>query len=119
MSRNASDEMLRAVAAQGGLAAIYTIDYVLGAGPESFHTWYRHLEHAVKVAGIDHVAIGTDRTFFPTWPPGVLDWTNWPYWTVGLVCRGHSDDEIQKIIGANFLRYARQVLDKQPWGAFM
>ncbi|MDE2815232.1 MAG: membrane dipeptidase [Chloroflexota bacterium] len=119
VSRNADDAMLKAVAAKGGLVAIYSIDYVLGTGPESFHTWYRHLEHAISVAGSDHVAIGTDRTFFPTWPPGALDWTNWPYWTVGLVCKGHSDEEIQKIIGTNFLRYARQVLDKRPWGAFM
>lgn len=119
VSRNADDAMLKAVAAQGGLVAIYSIDYVLGTGPESFHTWYRHLEHAISVAGIDHVAIGTDRTFFPTWQPGALDWTNWPYWTVGLVCMGHTDEEIQKIIGGNFLRYAGQVLDKRPWGAFM
>ena len=119
VSRNADDAMLKAVAAQGGLIAIYSIDYVLGTGPESFHTWYRHLEHAISVAGIDHVAIGTDRTFFPTWQPGALDWTNWPYWTVGLVCMGHTDNEIQEIIGGNFLRYARQVLDKRPWGAFM
>ncbi len=119
VSRNADDAMLKAVVAKGGLVAIYSIDYVLGTGPESFHTWYRHLEHAIKVAGIDHVAIGTDRTFFPTWPPGALDWTNWPYWTVGLVCRGHTDDDIQKIIGGNFLRYARQVLDKRPWGTFI
>ena len=119
VSRNADDAMLKAVAAKGGLVAIYSIDYVLGTVPESFHTWYRHLEHAIKVAGIDHVAIGTDRTFFPTWQPGALDWTNWPYWTVGLVCMGHSDEEIQKLIGGNCLRFARQVLDKRPWGAFM
>jgi len=119
VSRNADDAMLKAVAAKGGLIAIYSIDYVLGTGPESFHTWYRHLEHAISVAGIDHVAIGTDRTFFPIWKPAALDWTNWPYWTVGLVCKGHSDEEIQKTIGGNFLRYARQVLDKRPWGTFM
>ncbi len=118
-SRNASDELMRAVAAQGGLVAIYAIDYMLGTGPESFLTWHRHLERALSVAGSDHVAVGTDRTFFPGWRPAPLDWTNWPYWTVGLVCKGHSDDEIQKIIGGNFLRYARRVLDKRPWGAFM
>ncbi|MCY4437057.1 MAG: membrane dipeptidase [Chloroflexi bacterium] len=119
VSRNADDAMLKAVAASGGLIAIYSIDYVLGTGPESFHTWYRHLEHAIKVAGIDYVGVGTDRTFFPGWQPAALDWTNWPFWTVGLVCMGHSDDEIQKIIGGNYLRYAQQVLDKHPWGAFM
>lgn len=118
-SRNTDDEILRAMATEGGIAAFYTIDYVLGPGPESFHTWYRHLEHAIEVAGIDHVAIGSDRTFFPTWKPGPLDWTNWPYWTVGLVVKGHSDDEIRKIIGGNYLRYVEQVLDKRPWGPFL
>ena len=117
--RNATDELLRAVAKRGGLVAIYTIDYVLGTGPESFRTWYRHLEHAIEVAGIDHVGIGADRTFFPGWRPGPLDWTNWPYWTVGLVCQGHSDDEIRKIIGGNYRRFAEQILDVQPTGNFM
>jgi membrane dipeptidase len=75
------------------------------------------VEHAIETAGIDHVAIGSDRTFFPTWKPSPLDWTNWPYWTVGLVCKGLPDADIQKIIGANYLRYAERVLDKRPWGA--
>jgi len=118
-NRNASDELLRAVGQCGGLVAFYTIDYVLGTGPESFHTWYRHLEHAIDIAGIEHVAVGADRTYIPSWRPRPLDWTNWPYWTVGLVCKGHSDDEIRKIIGANYRRLAQRVLDKQPWGSFM
>lgn len=118
-SRNASDEIMRAVAARGGLVAIYTIGYMLDVAPESFQTWFRHLEHAVEVAGIDHVAIGTDRTFFPGWQPGPLDWTNWPYLTVGLVCRGWSDEDVQKVIGANYLRHLDRVLDKQPWGPFI
>ena len=37
-------------------------------------------------------------------------WTNWPLFTVGLVQRGHSDADIQKIIGGNILRVAREVL---------
>ncbi len=57
------------------------------------------------------------------WPPGEndpqwrqehmvqsLSWTNWPLFTVGLVQRGYSDDDIQKIIGGNMLRVAREVL---------
>jgi membrane dipeptidase len=35
---------------------------------------------------------------------GSLSWTNWPLFTVGLVKRGFKDDEIQKILGGNFLR---------------
>jgi microsomal dipeptidase-like Zn-dependent dipeptidase len=120
-SRNASDEILRALAATAGVAAFYTIDYVLGLGDhaKTFGCFAQHLEHALGVAGADHVAIGTDRTHFPDWPPTSMDWTNWPYWTVGLVCRGWTDDQIRNVIGANFLRLAQGVLDRQPWGPFI
>ena len=36
-----------------------------------------------------------------------IAWTNWPLFTVGLVQRGYSDDDIQKIIGGNVMRVAR------------
>lgn len=39
-----------------------------------------------------------------------LAWTNWPLFTVGLVQRGYSDSDIQKILGGNVLRVARAVL---------
>jgi membrane dipeptidase len=38
-----------------------------------------------------------------------LAWTNWPLFTVGLVQRGYSDEDIAKIIGGNLLRVVRQV----------
>ncbi len=54
------------------------------------------------------------------WPEGALGgnwpkqssiaWTNWPLYTVGLVQRGYSDEEIQKIIGGNVMRVCRDVL---------
>jgi len=39
-----------------------------------------------------------------------LAWTNWPLFTVGLVQRGHSDEDIRKIIGGNVLRVAKEAL---------
>ena len=36
-----------------------------------------------------------------------LAWTNWPLFTVGLVQRGYSDEQIEKILGLNMLRVAR------------
>jgi len=39
-----------------------------------------------------------------------MEWTNWPIFTIGLVQRGYSDSDIQKIIGGNVLRVARAVL---------
>ena len=38
-----------------------------------------------------------------------LAWTNWPVFTIGLVQRGYTDEEIQKILGGNVLRVARAV----------
>jgi membrane dipeptidase len=38
-----------------------------------------------------------------------LSWTNWPLFTVGLVQRGHSDDDIRKIIGGNVMRVIGKV----------
>lgn len=45
-----------------------------------------------------------------------MAWTNWPLFTVGLVQRGYSDEEIKKIIGGNILRVAKQVW-RSPIGA--
>lgn len=42
-----------------------------------------------------------------------LAWTNWPLFTVGLVQRGYSDEEIQKIIGGNMMRVARAALGEK------
>jgi membrane dipeptidase len=42
-----------------------------------------------------------------------MSWTNWPLFTVGLVQRGYSDEDIRKIVGGNFLRVAREVLPSQ------
>jgi membrane dipeptidase len=56
------------------------------------------------------------------WPPGALGgesedpgarqslaWTNWPMFTVGLVQRGYTDEDIRKILGGNMLRVAKAV----------
>jgi membrane dipeptidase len=40
-----------------------------------------------------------------------LAWTNWPLFTVGLICRGYRDEDILKIIGGNVVRVARAVWD--------
>jgi membrane dipeptidase len=70
-----------------------------------------HIEHAVKIAGVDHVGLGADmypRTPSPVGIGGVQDY---PKITVGLKKRGYSPDEIKKIMGGNFLRVWKQVTD--------
>lgn len=39
-----------------------------------------------------------------------IAWTNWPLFTVGLVQRGHSDDDNRRIIGGNVMRVSREAL---------
>ncbi|MDB4439832.1 membrane dipeptidase, partial [Planctomicrobium sp.] len=52
-----------------------------------------------------------DGSLGGNWPGrATLAWTNWPLFTVGLVQRGYSDEEIQKIIGGNILRVCQDVL---------
>ncbi len=47
-----------------------------------------------------------------------MAWTNWPLFTVGLVQRGHSDENIMKILGGNVLRVARAVMpDSLPFAS--
>lgn len=57
-----------------------------------------------------------DEVGLPEWAKPVqvqsLQWTNWPLFTVGLVQRGYSDEDIRKIIGGNILRVAEQVWRK-------
>lgn len=66
---------------------------------------FDHIDHAVKVAGVDHVGIGADldSCLIPT-PEGFDSVRDYPKLTEGLVERGYSDDAIEKIMGGNFLR---------------
>lgn len=60
--RNKTDEQLRALAANGGVAGIYFMPYLRPSGQPKAEDVIRHLEHALDVAGENHVGIGTDGT---------------------------------------------------------
>jgi len=67
-----------------------------------------HLDHAVKIAGIDHVGIGTDFDGGGG-IPGFNDDTEAPNVTIELVRRGYTEAQIKKIWGENLLRVWREV----------
>jgi microsomal dipeptidase-like Zn-dependent dipeptidase len=71
-----------------------------------------HIDHAVKVAGIDHVGIGTDFDGGGG-IAGFNDDTEAPNGTVERVRRGYSEREIRKIWGENFLRVWQKVMDRR------
>src|SRR3546814_114862 len=58
--RNTTDADLRALADKGGVAGIYFMPFLRASGQPHADDVIRHIEHAVKVAGEDHVALGTD-----------------------------------------------------------
>lgn len=58
--RNTHDRELRALAEKGGVVGIYFMPFLRRSGQAQADDVIRHLEHAVKVAGEDHVALGTD-----------------------------------------------------------
>jgi membrane dipeptidase len=69
-----------------------------------FHTLFDHLEYIVKLAGIDHVGLGGDFDGINVTPKVLTDVTKYPMITKELVKRGYSKEDINKIIGGNFIR---------------
>jgi membrane dipeptidase len=63
-----------------------------------------HIEHIAKVAGVDHVGLGSDFDGVPNLPEGVRDVADLPNITYELLRRGHSDEDVLKILGGNFMR---------------
>lgn len=145
--RNMTDDMLRALARNGGVCMINFFSAFIseevaqamarasrrpknqGAGgteevPDDSIDWGRYLDwfvsigcpqatidqvvdhivHAVKVAGADHVGIGSDFDGVPSLPHGLQDAASLPGLTEGLLARGLAAAEIEKILGLNFLR---------------
>ena len=63
-----------------------------------------HIDHIVKVAGIDHVGIGADFDGANDMPEGAKDVSMLPNITYELLKRGYSEQDIRKILGGNLLR---------------
>jgi membrane dipeptidase len=68
-----------------------------------------HIDHAVKIAGIDHVGIGSDFDGITSPPQGLEDISKMPALVAVLLKRGYSEQDIKKILGGNYLRVIREV----------
>lgn len=68
-----------------------------------------HIDHVVKLIGIDHVGIGSDYDGVgDSLPIGLKDVASYPNLVQGLIDRGYSDVDIKKILGGNTLRVWQQ-----------
>ncbi len=66
-----------------------------------------HIEHVRKVAGVDHVGLGSDFDGITHTPVGLEDVSTFPQLFAELVRRGWSDDDLKKLAGRNLLRVLR------------
>ncbi|MBI1896085.1 MAG: membrane dipeptidase [Acidobacteria bacterium] len=141
--RGTPDEVIRAIVDNGGLIGICAIPRFLGRTEDINamldHIDYAAKRFGVDHVGIATDLAYRSRkeatANMPKRPPArarwenfwpketsaadrpltspTMTWTNWPLFTVGLVQRGYSDDDIRKIIGGNTLRVARAVLPRK------
>lgn len=70
-----------------------------------------HIEHARKIAGVDHVGIGSDFWGSGDMPEGLEDVSKFPYLFAELIDRGWTDEDLKKLAGRNLLRVLRQAED--------
>lgn len=72
-----------------------------------------HIDHIRRVAGIDHVGIGSDFDGVGgLLPQGMEDVTRLPLLVQGMLDRGYTEADIRKVLGGNMLRVMAQVLDR-------
>ena len=74
----------------------------------SVHTVVDHIEHIIKVAGVDHVGLGSDFDGINSVPRQLEDVSCYPYITQELLNRGYGKEDIVKILGGNLLRVLRR-----------
>jgi len=124
--QNKSDDTIRALARRGGVICVTAFPRMLEPDP-TVDTLLDHIEHIVRLVGPDHVGLGLD--FAEGWadspihrkkllaidgkiydyPSGIETISKLPNITRGLVSRGYSDEDIERILGGNLLRVFAQV----------
>jgi len=138
--RAKTDAQIRACAEKGGVTGMIALGYFIGPDPggdSTIETYADHIEHAVSVAGIEHVGISTD---FP--PQGISPWATyenwyeprtrffkpsyelrWPPWIPELDStdryrnvveildrRGWQESDMERLLGLNWLRLFRDTI---------
>ncbi|QDT28670.1 Membrane dipeptidase (Peptidase family M19) [Gimesia panareensis] len=76
--------------------------------PGTIHDVVDHIDHIVKVAGVEHVGIGSDFDGVSTLPSQLEDVSTYPLITQALLDRGYTDQQIKQIMGQNLLRVMRE-----------
>jgi membrane dipeptidase len=133
--RNMTDEMIVALAKKGGVVQVNFFceflsqksadagklfsmsendpaamaKYQKNVPPATLADVVAHIDHIVKIAGINAVGIGSDFDGIPCAPQGLEDVAKFPNLTRALLEKGYTADDIRKIYGGNTLRVMRAV----------
>ena len=120
--RNLTDRQIERIAANGGVIGMNSVNMFTNPDKEkaTASDLVDHVDHIVKIAGIDHVGIGFDicNTFtnflqleesLPAYDI-IESHDQLPDFTSALIDRGYCDDDILKILGGNFLRVYEETL---------
>lgn len=114
LERNLTDDQLRALAASGGLAAVTFVPRFLRTDcdvvPPTSLDVFRHLEHMVEVAGIDHVGLGSDFDGVEHLPTDLREPRDLVHMVGHMQAAGWSEADIRQVIGGNWLRVLEQIL---------
>jgi membrane dipeptidase len=109
--RNVPDDVLRRLQRNGGVVMVTFIPAFVS---QSVATWELplkdvadHIDHVRKMAGVNHVGIGSDFWGDPDMPTGLEDASRFPYLFAELIRRGWSDADLAKLAGGNMLRVMR------------
>jgi len=70
----------------------------------SLDVLFDHFDHALEIAGPDHVGLGADWDGVASMPIGLEEISALPSLTEGLLARGHSPETVRKVLGENLLR---------------
>lgn len=92
------------------IAREWQADRLLELPPVGASVIVDHIEHVIEVAGIDHVALGSDFDGISTLPSDLPDCSALPLLTELLAERGHDPESIRKVLGGNMLRVMERVI---------
>jgi membrane dipeptidase len=110
--RNLTDEMIKLLAEKGGVVGMNFAPAFVDENKDSatLERVLDHVDHVVKVAGVEYVGLGSDFDGIENTPKGLEDVTKMPDLTEGLVKRGYGEEDVIKILGENFLRVFKKIM---------
>lgn len=108
-ARNVPDQVLRRLPDNGGVVMVTFVPGFLTANERAtIGDVADHVEHIMRLAGIDHVGIGSDFDGIESTPVGLEDVSTYPALLAELSRRGWSEEDLAKLAGENVLRVMRE-----------